>query len=112
MYFERVYGEYVGLRNAGHPISSSVEQVVKLRRDEFRKGIIRSAIKVGRVDDTAKRQAETDDKISELQDQIASLKALLAQQTAESSPAADAEKTPKAAQKRATRSKTTTAKGN
>ena len=80
MYFDRIYGAYVSLKNTGHPIAGSVEQVMRLRKREFHKGIVHSEIKVSPVADAEQRQAETDDKIRALQEQIAALTQLLAAQ--------------------------------
>ena len=83
MYFDRIYGAYVSLKNTGHPIAGSVEQVMRLRKREFQKGIVHSEIKVSPVTDVEQRQAETDDKIRALQDQIATLTQLLIAQQAQ-----------------------------
>lgn len=82
MYFERVYGEYIALKNAGRPISGSVEQVMKLRKKEFQKGTIRSEIKVKVSEPTVAQIDAQNDKIAEMEAKIAQLTALLAQQNA------------------------------
>ena len=82
MYFERIYGAYIGLKNAGQPISGSVEQVMKLRKSEFKKGKIRSEIQITTPEPTAKQLDDQNDKIAALQKQVEQLTALLAQQVA------------------------------
>ncbi len=77
LYFNRIYARYIYLKNLGRPISGKVEQVMKLRYDEFQKNVINSKIQIGAVDNPLLRQAETDSQIKALQEQIAQLTALL-----------------------------------
>lgn len=44
MYFDRIYGEYIGLRNLGVPISKKVQDVLETRRREFAQKKINTAI--------------------------------------------------------------------
>ena len=105
-YFERIYGEYIGLKNAGMPISGSVDQVMKLRKNEFRKGSVRSEIKVRTVEPSADQINAQNDKIAEMQKQIEQLTALLAQQQA-----APATATAEAADKPAVQKSTKSTRG-
>ena len=99
MYYDRVYAEYVMLKNSGCAISSAVEQVIRTRRAELRKGVAVSEIKISAIDDSAKRQAETEAQVKSLQDEIAELKALLKQTAAQPAQEASAAKTDDAAPK-------------
>lgn len=44
IYFERIYGVYMGLKNEGYPISQNVQIIMKKRRKEFAKNKRKSQI--------------------------------------------------------------------
>lgn len=58
-YFERIYGEYIGMRNANYSIPHNVEVFLKARRKEFRNKKYNSEIKIG-------EQISSEDKNAEL----------------------------------------------
>lgn len=73
MYFNRVYGIFVGMRNAGVEISSKVESVVRERYRELRDGIRTTRIVVTPIEspvDSSKR-------INELEAQLANMQQML-----------------------------------
>ena len=83
LYFERVYGVYVGMKNAGIPISSKVEALISTRRKELARGKVTTDLSVRQV----KAASETDAKVQALEEQIAKLTAMLeAQQNVPASP--------------------------
>lgn len=71
MYFERIYGIYMGLRNAGYSISGNVDKVMTLRRKEFADKKINTAIKLRTTEAAADTDAER--KIAELEEQMRKL---------------------------------------
>lgn len=92
MYYDRVYAEYVMLRNSGCAISSAVEQVIKARRSEIRRGVAATEIKVSTIEDHAQKQAETDAQVKALQEQVDELKRMLAAQASKADVPAEAPK--------------------
>lgn len=94
-YFNRVYARYIYLKNHGRAISGSVEKAMKMRLDEFQRGILVSKIQIGSVDVAAKQQAETDKRIADMQAQIEQLQAMLADR--DTAPVKPKENVPKAA---------------
>lgn len=104
-YFDRFYGEYIGLRNAGYPISGSVEQVMQLRRKELTSGQPVTSIRVkDTMLDQPVQDTETVKKMEDMQREIAELKELLKQTMAQ--PAA-----PKAKKPASSKAKPKTAQG-
>ena len=85
IYFERVYGVYVGMKNAGIPVSSKVEQLLTTRRKELARGKSTTDLSVRRVSTSS----QTDEKIKALEDQIAQLTALLTAQQNAPAPQSD-----------------------
>lgn len=77
-YFERIYGRYIGLKNAGYPISGSVEKIMSLRRKEFADGKVTSEIQVSVAAPVEAHQEETNRQLEEMKKQLAELQALLA----------------------------------
>ena len=90
LYFERVYGVYVGMKNAGIPISAKVEGLIVARRKELARGKSTTEISVRK----AQADAVTDTKIKALEDQIAQLTAMLSAQSKPAEPEATTEDAP------------------
>ena len=90
MYFERVYGIYIGLKNSGVPISGKVEGLMKERRKELSRGKARTQISVRKVEP---ENVATAAQIQDLQAQLEELKKLLAAQNAEVATIAEPTKT-------------------
>lgn len=76
MYFERIYGVYMGLRNAGAPISGKVDSIMQIRRKELARGKVTTELSV-RANDVARADADAE-KIKTLEDELAKLKGMLA----------------------------------
>lgn len=97
MYFERVYGRYVGLKNLGCPISQTVANLIVTRHSELRKNKLKTSITIN-----ATKKEETtpklEDKTNEaLKQEVEALKQMVAklltlQATAEGVKAEPAEK--------------------
>ena len=104
-YFERIYGRYIGLKNAGAPISGSVEKIMSLRRKEFADGKVTSEIQINLTAPAEVHQEETNKQLEEMKKQIAELTALLAAQKDAPADTAQTAAKPKPAAKK------TTAKG-
>lgn len=77
LYYERVYGVYVGMKNAGIPISAKVEALITTRRKELARGKVTTDLSVRQV----KPSGDADEKIKALEDQVAKLTALLTSQS-------------------------------
>lgn len=83
IYFERVYGVFIGLLNAGYPISQKVQNIMKARRHEFSRNIKTTKIQIT-PKDTQNDEIEKDvDKIKaqneELKKQLAEIQTMMAQ---------------------------------
>lgn len=73
MYFERIYGIYIGLVNANFPVRENVKTVMSARRKEFRNNQRVSKIIL------SKETPKEDKEIDRLKQEIESLKALIKQ---------------------------------
>lgn len=72
MYFDRVYGAFIGLRNAGATISTKVDDIMRIRRKELKKRKRKSEIKLtpithDSVDDSAAQIDAMQKQIEEMQ---------------------------------------------
>lgn len=77
MYFDRIYGEFIGLRNAGFPISGKVQDIFEVRRREFTQKKYTTSIILKQRDvqeETVVKQEEVDSLKKELEE----LKAMIA----------------------------------
>lgn len=78
MYFNRIYGEFVALRNSNLPISGSIDKMMTLRRKELMSGQPRTNIKVkDTVDAQVLKSSETQKQMDDMAKEIEELKALL-----------------------------------
>ena len=80
MYFERIYGRYVYLKNLGKPISSIVADVFKKRKYEIVHGVINSKIVIKQQDIPASQISAQAEQIAAMQKQIEQLTNIIAQQ--------------------------------
>lgn len=81
MYFDRVYGAFLGLRNAGANISTKVDDIMRVRRKELKEHKRKSNIVL-----TAKAHESNENadiKMAEMQKQIAEMQKLIESMTAE-----------------------------
>ena len=78
MYFDRIYGAYIGLVNTGVDISLNVSNVLKARRKEFASNKRKSAIELRAKEEETK----VDPQVEAMQKQIAEMQAMIAQLTA------------------------------
>ena len=76
MYFDRIYGAYMGLRNAGATISNNVENIMKARYKELSRNKRKTEIQL-RPKDVA--PAQDNAVVEDLQKQLAETRALLEQ---------------------------------
>lgn len=83
MCFERVYGIYIGMKNAGTPISSKVEGILKERKKELARGRAHTKIVVRKIEPV---QAATAEQLDALKQELEQMKALLAAATAAKEP--------------------------
>lgn len=92
MYFSRIYGAYIGLKNSGVNISTNVESVIKARYAEFLKHKRKTEIQLRPKEVTS---AQSNEVVEDLQKQLAETRAmlekLLASQNATAEPAAKQE---------------------
>ena len=83
IYFERVYGVFMGLLNAGYPISQKVQNIMKARRYEFSRNIKTTKISITpkdtQNDDIEKNVDEIRAQNEELKKQLAEIQAMMAQ---------------------------------
>lgn len=74
LYFERVYGAYIGLKNVNAPISANVERLIKGRYKELQKGKLTTEFVVQAKDlptaDSFVGSTGSDDEINELKDKV------------------------------------------
>ena len=80
MYFDRIYGAYIGLSNAGASVSGNVENVLKARYKEFVAHKRKTEIKVRPIE--AEKQSADDARVADLQSQLEEMKAMIAKLTA------------------------------
>jgi len=74
MYFDRIYGAYMGLRNAGATISNNVENIMKARYKELSRNKRKTEIQL-RPKDVA--PAQDNAVVEDLQKQLAETRAML-----------------------------------
>jgi hypothetical protein len=74
MYFDRIYGAYMGLKNAGATISNNVENIMKARYKELSRNKRKTEIQL-RPKDIAPAQDSA--VVEDLQNQLAETKAML-----------------------------------
>ena len=73
MYFERVYGTYVGLKNANYAIPGNSKTVIEAKNKEMKAGRYRSAIKLKKAEEN-----KIDPEVEALKEQVKRLEAMLA----------------------------------
>lgn len=73
MYFERIYGIYIGLVNANYPVRENVKTVMSARRKEFRNNQKTSRIIL------SKESKKDNEEMDKLKQEIKTLKALINQ---------------------------------
>lgn len=81
MYFDRIYGAYVGLANAGASVSGNVENVLKARYKELLNHKRKTEIEIRPRD--GERQSADNAKVEELQSQLEAMKAMIEKLTAQ-----------------------------
>lgn len=96
MYFDRIYGAYIGLKNDGVNVSTNVENIIKARYAELMKHKRKTEIKIRPKEDTE----SVDPKVTELENQVAELRQLLSKLTQ-----AQPVETPQKAEPKATETK-------
>lgn len=105
-YFERIYGVFVGLKNANYAISGNVENIMYMRRKEFRMNKRKTAIEL----EAKNLETPVNTEIEDLKTQIAMLTKMLSGNketaTGESVPEAE-EKPVKKTTKKTSTKKTT-----
>lgn len=77
MYFDRIYGAFTGLSNAGASVSANVESMLKARYKELLNHKTKTEIKVRPHEEPA-----SDNRVEELQSQLDAMKAMLEKLTA------------------------------
>lgn len=73
LYFDRIYGAYIGLRNAGADITTKVSDILKVRRKELRGNKRKSAIELR----ASEAQAATEDTYEDLQKKINDMQTMI-----------------------------------
>lgn len=83
LYFDRVYGAYIGLKNAGADITTKVADVLKARRLELKNNKRKSAIELRAAKEEA-NAVSYDDMQKKLEEMQAMIEKLTAEKVAES----------------------------
>lgn len=94
-YFERVYGIYIGLKNANYAIAGNVQTVFTARHREFKNGKKKSGIVLTRKETTGNNASEVEElkaRLHEMEEALKKMTASAAVTTDPSDTAADSNK--------------------
>lgn len=83
LYFERVYGVYIGMKNANYAIPGNVQSVFTMRHKEFKTHKIKSGIVLKQKQDEENKEVEA------LKEQLASMQAMIDKLTANANSSED-----------------------
>ena len=78
VYFNRIYGTFIGLRNSGTGLSSKIEQIMALRYRELANGQTKTNVVISPTTNSSATD-ERDAKIKNLEQELAQLKATMQQ---------------------------------
>ena len=76
-YFDRIYGVFMGLKNAGVSMSNNIEQAMSLRYSELTNGIKKTKILLTPTNNTEETDG-TKSEVARLKEELAALKEMLA----------------------------------
>lgn len=108
MYFDRIYGAYIGLKNDGVNIATNVESIIRARYAELMQHKRKTEIKIKHKNSTE----EVDPKVTELERQLAETRAMLEQLLSAQSAAEEKQKQSESKPKTTTQRKNASTKSS